>query len=144
METVTLTDLAPILGVVLGSMLACVFAMMRYQHVDSTKTRELIYELIEKSNRENRELIEKNRELIEKNRELIEKLTRENRELIEKLTRENRELIEKLTRENRELIEKNHRELVGSLGEVRERLAHIEGYLQLAPPPYNDGNVEAA
>ena len=111
----TLTDLAPILGVVLGSMLACVFAMMRYQHVDSTKTRELMHQLIEESNRENRELIEKNRELIEKS-----------------------------NRENRELIEKNHRELVSSLGEVRERLAHIEGYLQLSPPPYNDGNVEAA
>ena len=114
-ETVTLTDLAPILGVVLGSMLAFAFAMMRYQHVDSTKTRELMHELIEKSNRENRELIEKS-------------------------NRKNRELIEK----NRELIEKNHRELVSSLGEVRERLAHIEGYLHLSPPPYNDGNVEAA
>ena len=133
METVTLTDLAPILGVVLGSMLAFAFAIMRYQHVDSTKTRELMHELIEKSNRENRELIEKNRELIEKS-------AQENRELIEKLTRENRELIEK----NRQLIEKNHRELVSSLGEVRERLAHIEGYLQLSPPTYNDGNVEAA
>ncbi len=54
-----MVDLAPILGIVLGSMLAFTTAIMRYQHVDSTKTRDLVYELIETSSRENRELIEK-------------------------------------------------------------------------------------
>lgn len=82
METVTLVDLAPILGVMVGSMLAFALAIMRYQHVDSLK--------------------------------------------------------------NRELIEKYHREVTSSLGEVRERLAHIEGFLKLWPPPPNhDGNPEA-
>ena len=59
METVTLVDLAPILGIVFGSMLAFLVAIMRYQHVDSTKTRDLVHALIKESSRENRELIER-------------------------------------------------------------------------------------
>ncbi len=59
MEVVTLSDLAPILAAVIGPMLVMVLALMRYQHVDSTKTRTLMYELIGKSSKENRELIEK-------------------------------------------------------------------------------------
>ena len=74
METVTLVDLAPVLGIVLGSMLAFAIAIMRYMHVDSIKTRDHMHELINNSDRENRELIENsNRE----NRELIEKYHRE-------------------------------------------------------------------
>ena len=123
---VTLSDLAPILAAVVGPMLAIMFAMMRYQHVDSVKTRNLMYELIDNSSRENRELIDRS--------------NRETRALIEKSNRENRELI----RENRELIEKNHSELTSSLGEVRERLSYIEGYLRQSPPPPSDGDAQAA
>ena len=122
MQVVTLSDLAPVLAAVVGPMLAFALAMMRYQHVDSTKTRNLMYELINNSNRENRELIEKNRELIERS------------------NRENRELIQ----ENRELIEKNHSELANSLGEVRERLSYIEGYLRQSPPPPTDNDAQVA
>ncbi len=122
MEVVTLSDLAPVLAAVVGPMLAIMLAMMRYQHVDSVKTRNLMYELIDKSNRETRELIDKSNQ--------------ETRELI----RENRELI----RENRELIEKNHSELTGSLGEVRERLSYIEGFLRQSPPPPSEGEAQAA
>ena len=129
MEVVTLSDLAPILAAVVGPMLAIMLAMMRYQHVDSVKTRNLMYELIDK-----------NRELIDRNRELIEKSSRENRGLIEKSNRETRGLI----RESRELIEKNHSELTGSLGEVRERLSYIEGFLRQSPLPPSDGDAQAA
>ena len=129
MEVVTLSDLAPILAAVVGPMLAIMLAMMRYQHVDSVKTRNLMYELIDK-----------NRELIDRNRELIEKSSRENRGLIEKSNRETRGLI----RENRDLIEKNHSELTGSLGEVRERLSYIEGFLRQSPLPPSDGDAQAA
>ena len=85
--------------VVLGPLVALVAVMMRYQHVDSTKTRDLISES---------------------------------------------------SRENRDLIEKNHRETIAGfadvherLGDVRERLAHIEGYLKSwqTPPP---GDAKAA
>ena len=123
---VTLSDLAPILAAVIGPMLAFALATMRYQHVDSAKTRNLMHELIDKSSRENRELVEKS--------------SRENRELVEKSNRETREMI----RENRELIEKNHSELTNSLGEVRERLSCIEGYLRQSPPPPSDGDSRAA
>ena len=122
MDTAPLIDLAPILGVVLGSMLAFTTAIMRYQHVDSTKSRDLI----EQSRSENRELIEQSRS-------------------------ENRELIEQSQRENRELIEKVHGKLSGGLrdlredlGYVRERLARIEGYLGCWPEPPHEGASAAA
>ncbi|MCY4664338.1 MAG: hypothetical protein OXC00_06715 [Acidimicrobiaceae bacterium] len=121
MEMVTLADLAPILAAVMGPMLLFAVAIMRYQHVDSTKTRDLIDE----ARKENRELIEEAR--------------RESRELIDR----NREMIDR----NRELIDGNHKELGGSVGDVRERLARIEGYLRIWPPPphgANDGDAEAA
>ena len=67
-------------------------------------------------------------------------MIKENRDFTEESNRETRELI----KENRELIEKNHLELLGGLGEVRERLAYIEGYLRQSLPPSNDTDAEAA
>ena len=138
MEAVTLSDLGPIIAAVLGPMLLFVAASMRYQHVDSTKTRELITESIEKANKENRKLTDRNRDLIEKS-------NKENRELIDR----NRDLIEKSNRETRDLIDKNHAELSGSLSDARERLARIEGYLRIPLPPERgtedgDDNAQAA
>ena len=126
MQVVTLGDLAPILAAVVGPMLAVMFAMMRYQHVDSVKTRSLMHQLIGDSNRENRELIATS--------------NRETREFVERSNRENRELI----RENRDLIEKNHSEVTAGLGEVRERLSYIEGYLRQSPLPPPEGDAQAA
>ena len=60
-----MSDLGPIIAAVLGPMLLFVAASMRYQHVDSTKTRELITKSIETSNKENRKLIDRNRKLID-------------------------------------------------------------------------------
>ena len=99
-----MSDLGPIIAAVLGPMLLFVAASMRYQHVDSTKTRELITESIEKSNKENRKLIDRNRDLIETS-----------------------------NKETRDLIDKNHAELSSSLSDARERLARIEGYLRISP-----------
>ncbi len=127
MDAVTLSDLGPIIAAVLGPMLLFVAASMRYQHIDGTKTRELIAE----SNKKNRELIAESNE---KTRELIAESNKETCTLIEK---------------NRDLIDKNHGELSGSLGDARERLARIEGYLRISPPPEQgagdgDGNAKAA
>ena len=127
MDAVTLSDLGPIIAAVLGPMLLFVAASMRYQHIDGTKTRDLIAE----SN--------------EKNRELIAESNKETRKLIAESNKETRKLIEK----NRDLIDKNHGELSGSLGDARERLARIEGYLRISPPPEQgagdgDGNAKAA
>ena len=145
MDAVTLSDLGPIIAAVLGPMLLFVAASMRYQHIDGTKTRELIAEsneknrvLIAESNKETRELIaesdKETRKLIEKNRDLIDK---------------NRDLIEKSNKETRDLIDKNHGELSHNLGDARERLARIEGYLRISPPPEQGagdggGNARAA
>ena len=134
MDAVTLSDLGPILAAVLGPMLLFVAASMRYQHIDGTRTRDLIAE----SNEKNRDLVaesdKETRKLIEKNRDLIEK---------------NRDLIEKSNKETRDLIDKNHKELSHSLGDARERLARMEGYLRISPPPEQragdgDGNARAA
>ena len=156
MDAVTLSDLGPILAAVLGPMLLFVAASMRYQHIDGTRTRDLIAE----SNEKTRDLItesnEKNRDLItesnEKNRDLITESDKETRKLIEKnrdLIEKNRDLIEKSNKETRDLIDKNHKELSHSLGDARERLARMEGYLRISPPPEQragdgDGNARAA
>lgn len=134
MEAIALPDLAPILAAVLGPMLLFVAASMRYQHVDSTKTRDLI----EESNRENRRLIEKNRDLIEES-------NRENRRLIEESNRETRRLIEESNKETRDLIRSGH----ADLADARERLARIEGHLRISSPPQHgasdgDGGAQAA
>ena len=100
-----MSDLGPIIAAVLGPMLLFVAASMRYQHVDSTKTRELITESIERANKENR-----------------------------KLTDRNRDLIETSNKDTRNLIDKNHAELSSSLSDARERLARIEGHLKISPP----------
>ena len=119
-------DLIPIFA----TLLVVVAGLMRQQHVDSTKTRDLI----DKTSKENRELIDKTSK---ENRELIEKKSDENRELI----KENRELIDR----NRDLVEKYHLETAASIGEVRERLARIEGRLEIWPtPPPDDATAEAA
>ena len=127
METIALSDLAPIIAAVLGPMLLFAVASMRYQHVDSTKTRKLITD----SKEETLKLIADSKEAT---RTLIDKSETGTRRLIEK---------------NRDLIEKNHKELSGSLGDARERLARIEGYLRISPPPEQgagdgDGNAKAA
>ena len=119
-------------------MLLFAVASMRYQHVDSTKTHKLIAD----SKEETHKLIEKSETETHK---LIEKSETETHKLIEKSETETHKLIEK----NRDLIEKNHKELSGNLGDERERLARIEGYLRISPPPEQgtgdgDGNVKAA
>lgn len=128
METVTLVDLAPILGIVFGSMLAFAVAIMRYQHVDSTKTRDLVHTLIKESNRENRELIERVRV------DLSDGLNEVRGGLDE-------------VRGGLNEVRGGLDEVRGGLGEVRERLAFIEGYLKFwpkPPPPPDDGAAEAA
>ena len=144
-----MSDLAPIIAAVLGPMLVFVVASMRYQHLDSTKTRDLTRELIEASSKENRELIEKsskeNRELIEASAKENRELTKENRRLIEK----DRDLIEQSNKETRDLLRASHAELSGSLADARERLARIEGHLRISPPSQQgasdgDGDTKAA
>ncbi len=63
METIALADLAPIIAAVIGPMLVFAAATMRYQHLDSTKTRDLIDKNRERSEQslgEIRDLIDRN------------------------------------------------------------------------------------
>ena len=133
-----MSDLGPIIAAVLGPMLLFVAASMRYQHIDSTKTRELITKSIKTANKENRKLISRNRKLIDRNRDLIETSNKETRDLIDKnrdLIDRNRDLIKESNKETRDLIDKNHAELSSSLSDARERLARIEGHLRISPSP---------
>ncbi|MCY4036441.1 MAG: hypothetical protein OXF64_03170 [bacterium] len=122
MEVLTLGDLAPILAAVIGPIVAVMFAMMRYQHADSIKTRDLMHKLVEQARQESRELFEKARQ--------------ESRELIEKNHSELTNSIGELTN--------SIGELANDLGEVRERLAYVEGYLLQSPPHPPDGDAQAA
>ena len=80
--TLTVADLVTVFGPMFATLLAVVVTMMRYQHIDGNKTRELMHKLITDSSRENREYADKlnqeTRDLIKGNREAI----KENRELI--------------------------------------------------------------
>ena len=80
MDTIALTDLAPILAAVLGPMLAFAVVVMRYQHLDSTKTRDLIA----RSNKENLDLIE---DIRKENREGLREVNRSLADARERLAR---------------------------------------------------------
>ncbi len=77
-------------------------------------------------------------------RQFITDASKENRDLIDQARKENRELIDK----NRDLIERNHGAVISILGDTRERLARIEGHLQIGQPttddPESDGNSRKA
>ena len=134
MESIPLPDLAAIIGGTMGPMLLFVTAIMRYMHVDGTKTRDLI----ERTSKENRDLVERTSK---ENRDFVERTSKESRDVIEQARTENRDLIERVRTENREdnretrdLIEKN-RDLIM---DARERLAGIEGHLGTRPPPEDE------
>ena len=114
MEAVTLADLGPIIAAILGPMLAFAVVSMRYQHHDSTKTRELISNSekeARKSDKETRELISNSEK---ETRELISNSEKETRELISQVIsnseKETRELISNSEKETRELIERSSKE----------------------------------
>ena len=91
MNTISLVDLAPVIASVLGPMLAFVAVSMRYQHVDSTRTRRLIttsekatHELIERSSRET---LEKALEAIERTRTELSEHKKDTKEALSELTK---------------------------------------------------------
>ena len=172
MDTISLVDLGPVIAAVLGPVLAFAVVSMRYQHVDGTKTRELITESREEARELNTESREEARELIERSekqtRELIERSEKQTRELIERSEKQTRELIERSEKQTRELIERSEkhidglgadlaelkhdskesfREVVGSLADARERLARIEGHLGVGsarPAKSDEATADAA
>ena len=139
METITLLDLGPIIASVLGPMLAFVVVSMRYQHRDSTKTREALSE----SEKETRRLMSESEK---ETRRLITESNKETRDLMSESEKETRKLITESNKETRDLIERRHSEVVRSLGNARERLARIEGHLRIgaAPPNEDEGNEESS
>ena len=137
MDTQTATTVLIILGTSFGAILAAmitlIVASIRIQHRDSTATRQLITD----ASKENRDLIDKS------NTELQGLIGKSNTEL-QSLTNKNRDLIDK----NRDLFDKNHGVVISLLGDTRERLARIEGYLRIGWPatddPETDGNNREA
>ncbi|WP_420432055.1 hypothetical protein [Candidatus Poriferisocius sp.] len=157
MEVVSFSDLGPVLAATLGPVLAFAVASMRYQHLDTLKTREQIAssekvtrELIASSEKGTREQIASServtREQIANServtRELIASSEKETRELI---TRSNRETLQEATRqfqllstslaEHRQETRDGFKEVTASLGDARERITRIEGHLGIIPPP---------
>ena len=144
MDTEAATTVLTILGTSFGTILAALIALMltsiRIQHRDSTTTRGLIAD----ASKENRDLIDQARK---ENRDLINQARKENRDLINQnrdLINQNRDLIDK----NRDMIERNHGAVISILGDTRERLARIEGYLRIGQPatddPESDGDSREA
>ena len=116
MEVVSLSDLGPVLAATLGPVLAFAVASMRYQHLDTLKTREQIAD----SERETRELI-----------------TQSNKETLQEATRQFQQLSTSLA-EHRQETREGFKEMTASLGDARERIARIEGNMGIAAPPINN------
>lgn len=121
-ETITLVHLGPVIAAVVSPMLVSVAAMMRYQHKDSTRTRELIGEVRDEA------------------RTLIGEARDEFRTLIGEATDEGRALTEHHSREHGESL----KEVVRSLADARERLARIEGHFGIGVRPPDEGNPNTA
>lgn len=123
-DMTSLVELGPIIATVLGPMLAFVVVSMRYQHVDGTKTRELIAAAREET------------------RQLIERTARETRN-------ETRELVNGVRAElaeHRRDAKESSGEVTRSLADARERLARIEGHLGVGTlrPGEQGGNTADA
>ena len=124
MESVTLVDLGAIIAAILGPMLACMVVVMRYQHKDSLKTRELLAGVKE----ETRELIS------ESNKETRELISESNKETRQWVTQQLERLSDRLTAELKELGR--------GLADARDRLARIEGHLGIGRFPPQDETGE--
>ena len=119
MDTVSLADLGPIIAAVLGPVLGFVVVSMRYQHQDSVKTRELI------SSSE---------------KEIRKWVTTQVEGAFNKLSAELAEHKQD-TRENFKQVREDFKELNRDLGDVRERLARIEGHVEAGrAPPSQDSD----
>ena len=130
MDTVTLTDLGPIIAAVLGPVLGFVVVSMRYQHQDSVKTRDLI----SNSEKETREWVTTQVE------GAFNKLSAELAEHKQD-TRENF----KEVRGDLKEVRGDLKELNRDLGDARERLARIEGHLGAGKaPPSEDSDEQAS
>ena len=130
MDTVTLTDLGPIIAAVLGPVLGFVVVSMRYQHHDSVKTRDLI----SSSEKETRKWVTTQVE------GAFNKLSAELAEHKQD-TRENF----KEVRGDLKEVRGDLKELNRDLGDARERLARIEGHLGAGKaPPSEDADEQAS
>lgn len=138
MDTTVLTILGAAFGVMFATLTTLMVTSIRFQHRDSTQTRQLITQASKE------------------NRELIEQASKENRVRIEQASKQNCELIEKATgklaadlSEHERVTERNHNRVIASLSDARERLARIEGHLGIGlltnkDPEPNGDNSEAA
>ena len=130
MDTVTLTDLGPIIAAVLGPVLGFVVVSMRYQHQDSVKTRDLI----SSSGKETRKWVTTQVE------GAFNKLSAELAEHKQD-TRENFKEVRGDLKEARGDLKALNRDL----GDARERLARIEGHLGAGKaPPSQDSDGQAS
>ena len=91
MEPITLTGLGAVVAAVLGPMLGCMLVMMRYQHKDSVKTRDLIAE----SRQETRDLIAASEKVTHK---LIERHSRAHKKALDKVVSSLADARERLAR----------------------------------------------
>jgi len=105
MEPITFTGLAAIIAAVVGPVVGCVLLLIRYQHRDSLETRSLISDV--------------------KNENLTMNL--ETREMIVDSEKRTHALIERQGREYNTKLDK----VISSLADTRERLARIEGRLEI-------------
>ena len=113
-QTASSWELTPVILAFVLPIAGLTVTLMRYQHVDSTRTREWTAKQFERTRRENREWTT----------ELIERTNRENREW---------------TAEQFGLLRADIGTIAASLNAARERLARMEGRLD-ATHPQPDGN----
>ena len=116
MDTTVLVILGSAFGVMFATLTTLTVGAMRVQHRDSIETRQLITQA---SN---------------DNRDLIERASKENRELIERAT----DRLSAEFEDHKRVTERNHEKVVESLGDARERLARIEGHLEIHKPTAED------
>jgi len=132
----SLVELGPIIAAILGPMLAFVLVSMRYQHVEGTKTRELIAAAREETRRLDASSREETRELIERT---AREIRNETRELINGVRAE--------LAEHRRDAKEGFGEMTRSLADARERLARVEGHLgvgRLRPSEQGGNTADAA
>ena len=127
-------DLAPMIAAFVVPIVGLTVTLMRYQHLDSTKTRDLIERTAKETAKETAKQFER---AAKETAKQFERAAKETAKQFEETAKETAKQFERASEEF-DLLRADVTDIGRSLSDARERLAHIEGRLDTIRPQHDD------